>query len=131
HDGLVEVMGGRPIPCYEQPERISAIERALVESGVHRFVPVREHGLRPITDVHDPALVDLLEHVWTDALASGATDAASPLIPDTFLVGPMAAGGYGGAGTPRPAAPAPHQPVTRTPPQRCAHTGARPAPEPA
>ena len=81
HDGLLEVMGGRPVPCYEKPERISAIERALMDAGGHRFMPVREHGLRPITDVHEPALVDLLEHVWTDAIASGATDGAAPLIP--------------------------------------------------
>jgi acetoin utilization deacetylase AcuC-like enzyme len=96
-------MGGRAIPCYERPERISAIERALADAGAQRRIPPDEHGLGPIIDVHDPAFVDLLEKVWTDALASGATDGAAPLIPDTFLVGPLAAGGYGGSGTERPA----------------------------
>ncbi len=115
HDGLVEVMAGRPIPCYEKPERISAIERALADAGDHRFLSAREHGLRPITDVHEPALVDLLEHVWTDAVASGATDGAAPLIPDTFLVGPMAAGGYDGTGTARPARLGAHCLDTATP----------------
>src|SRR5437870_6233758 len=115
HDGLLEVMGGRPVPCYEKPERISAIERALMDTGGHRFMPVREHGLRPITDVHEPALVDLLEHVWTDAIASGATDGAAPLIPDTFLVGPLAAGGFGGEGTARPARLGAHCLDTATP----------------
>ena len=108
-------MGGRPVPCYEKPERISAIERALMDTGGHRFMPVREHGLRPITDVHEPALVDLLEHVWTDAIASGATDGAAPLIPDTFLVGPLAAGGFGGEGTARPARLGAHCLDTATP----------------
>ena len=86
-------MGGRAIPCYERPERILAIEQALAEAGVGVLLSPREHGLEPITSVHDPDLVDLLEHAWTDAVASGATDGAAPLIPDTFLVGPMAAGG--------------------------------------
>jgi len=115
HDGLIEVMGGRPVPCFEKPERISALERALTETGEYRLLPPTEHGLEPITDVHDPDLVDLLEHVWTDAVASGATNGAAPLIPDTFLVGPMAAGGYGGSGTARPARLGAHCLDTATP----------------
>jgi acetoin utilization deacetylase AcuC-like enzyme len=108
-------MGGRAIPCYERPERISAIERALAEAGAQRRISVEEHGLGRITDVHDPALVDLLEKVWTDALASGATDGVAPLIPDTFLVGPLAAGGYGGSRTERPARLGAHCLDTATP----------------
>jgi len=108
-------MGGRPVPCFEKPERISAIERALSETGGFRLLAPTEHGLEPITDVHDPALVDLLERVWSDALASGATDGTAPLIPDTFLVGPLAGGGYGGSGTARPARLGAHCLDTATP----------------
>jgi acetoin utilization deacetylase AcuC-like enzyme len=115
HDGLIEVMRGRPIPCYEDPERITEIGRALAGADGYRFVEPIEHGTAPITDVHDPALVDLLEHVWTDAIASGANDGVAPLIPDTFLVGPYAAGGYGGAGTARPARLGAHCLDTATP----------------
>ena len=103
HDGLIEVMGGRPVPCFEKPERITAIERALADESSYRLLPPTVHGMQPITAVHDSDLVELLEQVWTDAVLSGATDGASPLIPDTFLVGPLAAGGYRGAGTARPA----------------------------
>jgi acetoin utilization deacetylase AcuC-like enzyme len=114
HDGLIEVMGGRPVPCYESPQRITAIERALTEDLAH-FLGPRQHGLGPITDVHDPGLVDLLEHVWTDAVASGATDGTAPLIPDTFLVGPLASDGYSGSGTARPARLGAHCLDTATP----------------
>jgi acetoin utilization deacetylase AcuC-like enzyme len=115
HDGLIEVMGGRAVPCFEKPERISEIERALSETDAFRLLPPTEHGTGPITDVHDPDLVDLLQHVWTDGLTSGATDGAAPLIPDTFLVGPLAAGGYGGSGTERPARLGAHCLDTATP----------------
>ena len=108
-------MGGRPIPCYEKPERIRAIERALADSSSYRLLQPTEHGLRPITAVHETDLVDLLEGVWTDAVASGATDGAAPLIPDTFLVGPLAAGGYAGTGTARPARLGAHCLDTATP----------------
>ena len=115
HDGLIEVMGGRAVACFEKPERISEIERALSETGTYGLLPPTEHGLEPITNVHDPDLVDLLEHVWNDALASGATGGADPLIPDTFLVGPLAAGGYRGSGTARPARLGAHCLDTATP----------------
>ena len=115
HDGLIEVMGGRAVPCFEKPERISEIERALSETGTCRLLPPTEHGMGPITDVHDPDLVDLLLNVWSDGLATGATHGAAPLIPDTFLVGPLAAGGYGGSGTARPARLGAHCLDTATP----------------
>jgi acetoin utilization deacetylase AcuC-like enzyme len=103
HDGLIEVMGGRPVPCFEKPERITAIERALTDAGIAQFLPPKDHGMGPVSAVHDRDLVELLERVWTDAVVSNATDGRAPLIPDTFLVGPLAAGGYGGDGTAAPA----------------------------
>ena len=115
HDGLVEVQGGRRIPCWERPERITAIERALASDGGYRFVEPTAHGLEPILAVHDPRLVDLLEHAWSDAVASGTTDGVAPLIPDTFLIGPFADGGYGGEGTARPARLGAHCFDTATP----------------
>jgi acetoin utilization deacetylase AcuC-like enzyme len=51
-----------------------------------------EYGIDPITAVHDLELVDVLEHVWEDAMAAGR-DPDRCLIPDTFrldaYVGPM------------------------------------------
>ena len=56
-----------------------------------RFEGPIEHGTAPITAVHDADLVDLLEHVWTDALAAGH-DGRRPLIPDTFATEAFSAG---------------------------------------
>lgn len=84
HDGLIELVGGVEIPCYESPARAVEIRRALDAAGGFAVAAPDEHGLDPILAVHDHALVDLLEHVWADARAAGA-DPARPLIPDTFL----------------------------------------------
>jgi acetoin utilization deacetylase AcuC-like enzyme len=97
HTGLIELSGGREIPCWESPERALAIEAALREAGSFSFEEPTEHGRDPILAVHDAKLVEVFEHAWTDALAAGATDGSRPLIPDTFLLapyhGPMRLGG--------------------------------------
>jgi acetoin utilization deacetylase AcuC-like enzyme len=85
HDGLVELLAGREVPCFESPSRAIAIRRELEVSGVARFVEPDEHGVDPITAVHDLELVDLLEHVWNDAMAAGR-DPRRCLIPDTFRI---------------------------------------------
>lgn len=96
HAGLIELSGGREIPCWESPERAVAIEAALREAGSFAFEGPSEHGQGPILAVHDAALVEVFEHAWTDALAAGATDPSRPWIPDTYLLapyrGPMGSG---------------------------------------
>ncbi len=97
HTGLIELAGGREIPCYESPDRAVAIEAALQSDGGFAFEAPTEHGREPILAVHDADLVDVFEHAWTDALAAGATDGSRAWIPDTFLLaayaGPMTLGG--------------------------------------
>jgi acetoin utilization deacetylase AcuC-like enzyme len=92
HDGLIELVAGRPVPCYESPERAIAIRDALIASGDYTLEAPDEHGPDPIAAVHDLELIDLVEHAWTDAMAAGR-DADRPLLPDTFLLrgypGPM------------------------------------------
>ena len=83
HDGLIELVRGAPVPCYESSARAVEIERALRAVEGYAFEPPVEHRMAAITAVHDAELVDLLEHVWTDALAAGH-DGRLPLIPDTF-----------------------------------------------
>jgi acetoin utilization deacetylase AcuC-like enzyme len=97
HTGLIELSGGREIPCWESPERALAIEAALREAGSFAFAEPTEHGREPILAVHDADLVEVFEHAWTDALAAGAGDGSRPWIPDTYLHaayrGPMTLGG--------------------------------------
>ena len=85
HTGLVELFGGVEVPCFESPERATVIREALLGTGGYELVAPRAHGLDPIAAVHELEVVDLVEHVWTDALAAGH-DPARPLIPDTFLL---------------------------------------------
>jgi acetoin utilization deacetylase AcuC-like enzyme len=88
HAGLVELMAGREIPCWESPERAVAIERALAADGSYALLEPEPFGDDPILAVHHPSLLEVVERAWADALAAGATDGSRPLIPDTFkLVG--------------------------------------------
>jgi acetoin utilization deacetylase AcuC-like enzyme len=98
HDGLIELVRGDPAPCHESPARALEIERALRAAEGYSFERPIDHGTAPITAVHDPDLVDLLEHVWTDARSLGL-DTSRPLIPDTFATVAFA-NGHEPAGTP-------------------------------
>jgi acetoin utilization deacetylase AcuC-like enzyme len=89
HDGLVELYAGRPIPCYESPRRATVIREALMGTGDYALTEPTDHGVDPIAAVHEVELIDLVEHVWTDATAAGH-DAGAPLFPDTFLLREMA-----------------------------------------
>ncbi|HLE88977.1 MAG TPA: histone deacetylase family protein [Candidatus Limnocylindria bacterium] len=93
HAGLIELAGGREIPCWESPERVISIEAALREDGGFVFEAPNEHGREPILAVHDADLVAVFESAWSDALAAGAADGSRPWIPDTYLLaaypGPM------------------------------------------
>jgi acetoin utilization deacetylase AcuC-like enzyme len=93
HGGLIELYAGQEIPCHESPERAIVIRDALLVTGDYVLQPPELHGPDPISAVHEVELIDLVEHVWSDALADG-WDPTRPLLPDTFLlrgyVGPMA-----------------------------------------
>ncbi len=89
HDGLVELVAGREVPCYESPERATAIREALLATGAYALEAPEQHGPDPIAAVHELELIDLVEHVWTDAVAAGH-DPGRPILPDTFLLGAYA-----------------------------------------
>ena len=85
HAGLIELAGGREIPCYESPERALVIRDALLATGHYALEAPDAHGPDPIAAVHEVELIDLVEHAWSDAIADG-WDASRPLLPDTFLL---------------------------------------------
>jgi acetoin utilization deacetylase AcuC-like enzyme len=85
HAGLVELLAGQEVPCYESPERATAIRDALLATGECALVPPEKHGPDPIAAVHDLELIDVVEHAWADAVADGH-DPERCLIPDTFLL---------------------------------------------
>ena len=86
HSGLIELLAGREVPCFESPERAIVIRDALLATGSYELVAPEDHGPDPIATVHELELIDLVEHVWDDAVADGR-DPARPLLPDTFLLG--------------------------------------------
>jgi acetoin utilization deacetylase AcuC-like enzyme len=85
HAGLIELLAGREVPCFESPERATVIRDALLSAGAYELVAPIEHGPDPIAAVHELELIDLVEHVWTDAMAGGR-DPDRPLLPDTYLL---------------------------------------------
>jgi acetoin utilization deacetylase AcuC-like enzyme len=89
HAGLIELYAGQEIPCYESPERAVVIRDALLAAGGYELQAPDDHGPDPIAAVHDLELIDLVEGVWSDAVADG-WDATRPLLPDTFLLGAYA-----------------------------------------
>ncbi len=107
HAGLVELVAGREVPCFESPDRAVAIREALLATGDYDLVAPSDHGLDPIAAVHELELVDVVEHAWTDAVAAGH-DPSRPLLPDTFLLR-----GYAG-----------RMPLDRLPPARHDRLGA-------
>jgi acetoin utilization deacetylase AcuC-like enzyme len=82
HAPMHEVADGRPIGIYEVPDRAEAIRTALEADGDFEFVAPTEHGVEPITAVHDPAMLAFLEDAWRDWREAGET--ADEIFPDTF-----------------------------------------------
>ena len=65
HDISIETYMGTPIPANEVAERAERIRTALEADGGFPFIDPTEHGMEPITAVHDPGLVRFLEVAWS------------------------------------------------------------------
>ena len=66
HDISIETYMGTPIPANEVAERAERIRMTLEADGGFPFVDPTEHGMDPITAVHDPGLVRFLEVAWSE-----------------------------------------------------------------
>lgn len=66
HNPTHEVQTGTQLSVFERPRRAAEIRKALIADGGFMFRDPTEHGLDPITAVHDPGLIRYLENVWAD-----------------------------------------------------------------
>ena len=66
HDITVESYMGAPVPANEVAERAERIRVALEVDGGFPSIGPSEHGLDPITAVHDRGLVRFLEVAWSE-----------------------------------------------------------------
>lgn len=69
HDITLETNLGIPIPANEVAERAERIRTALEADGGFAVSGPTEHGLEPITAIHDAALVRFLEVAWSELRA--------------------------------------------------------------
>lgn len=83
HNPETEVQFGIPIPMFEIPERAETIRATLAQGEDFQFEEPTEHGLEPITAVHDEGLVRYMEEAWRDWRK--AIQHAPAAIPDTML----------------------------------------------
>src|SRR5215467_8754422 len=65
HDPTTEVQYGVPMHMYEVPARVESIRAALLADDEFSFTGPTEHGLGPVTAVHDEGLVRFLGESWT------------------------------------------------------------------
>lgn len=65
-----EVWVGIRTPGTELAERAERIQSTLVGTGA-RIVEAKPHPDRLLAGIHDPALLDYLEHAWPDWVAAG------------------------------------------------------------
>jgi acetoin utilization deacetylase AcuC-like enzyme len=82
HSPKHEMADGRTIGIFETPDRAETIRGALESDGGFELVAPSDHGAKPITAVHDPAMLAYLEDAWNDWRAFG--ERADEIFPDTF-----------------------------------------------
>src|SRR3990170_2124760 len=82
HEPGHEYEDGTAIAHPEVSERAENIRRALEADGGFELVGPTEHGVEPITAVHDPAMLTYLKSAWAEWRAAG--EKADEILPDTF-----------------------------------------------
>jgi acetoin utilization deacetylase AcuC-like enzyme len=80
HDPAIEFAAATVTRAFDHPIRVHVIREALTAAG-HELAPPVEHGLAPIRLVHDPGLLEYLEHAWARWSARGGR---GPYFPTTF-----------------------------------------------
>lgn len=71
HDIRTQTIMGVQVDANEVAERAETIRAALEADGGFELLGPTEHGLGPVTAVHDPGLVRFLEEAWDQVVAQG------------------------------------------------------------
>ncbi|MDP2698933.1 histone deacetylase family protein [Thalassospira sp.] len=88
HDGQGEMHHGRMVPCFDNARRMGLIRDAVALAVKAQLVDPADHGMAPITAIHDPAYLAFIENAWRDWQAAGHTGDAFPYIwPTAGLAG--------------------------------------------
>jgi acetoin utilization deacetylase AcuC-like enzyme len=87
HDPLTEVQYGVPLPMYEVPSRVESIRTSLSADPAFTFTSPVDHGLEPVTAVHEEGLIRFLAEAWSLWRADGGGGGSMPpqLVPDTIV----------------------------------------------
>lgn len=64
HDITTETVMGVPVPANDVAERAERIRAALAADGGFELGEPEQHGVEPITAVHDPGLLRFLAEAW-------------------------------------------------------------------
>ena len=80
HSCAGEIKDGELKPCFENPTRADAIERAFSAAGYSDIRIPDDHGFAPIHAVHDNAYVTFLQNAWEEWKSAGRSGDIFPLV---------------------------------------------------
>ena len=78
HSGHVELNNGRVVPAFEKPSRAEMIHAAVTARRLGEVIEATEHGLEPLTRVHEKNYIRFLGQAWDLWRADGRDFPALP-----------------------------------------------------
>lgn len=79
HQVKYEFLGGEATPCFEKPERVDTVLKAIFNHGGFTVIPPCHYGTEPMTWVHTTDYVEFLSTAWNEWEARfGPENNASP-----------------------------------------------------
>ena len=80
HHGTSELIDGRFVPCFENPERAELVVARILDQGVGPVIGPRQFGLDPVARVHTRPFIDFLSTAWDEWVAAHGEYDALPLV---------------------------------------------------
>ena len=90
HDPRTEIEASGLNEPRERPARLDEIAKALANDEAFERVEFVEHGLSPIKNVHDPAMVDFLSAAWAQFQVQ--VRESREVVPDVFAMSSLRLG---------------------------------------